>query len=77
MAELLMLFGAIKRQAAITTNGSCGVHVHVSPRENHPWQLDEVKCLALAIIYWEAAIWKCLPSDRRENIFAKANWKQN
>ena len=71
MGQIMALFQNLNRLCSIKTNRSCGFHVHVSPVDD--WNLETVKALSRAIIYFEPAFEAILPVERRRNEYAKSN----
>lgn len=59
----------------VTTNDSCGTHVHVSFIGG--WTLPNLKRVCQSIIYFEPAIEAMLPETRLGNEYSKSNWIDN
>jgi len=59
----------------IAVNDSCSTHIHVSP--NGDWELEQVKRIACAALYFEGAFEFLLPESRRQNLYAKSNRVDN
>ena len=71
MGQIRALFHNLNRLCSIKTNRSCGFHVHFSPVDG--WNLERVKALGRAIIYFEPSFEEILPVERRRNEYAKSN----
>jgi hypothetical protein len=60
---------------------SCGTHVHVSPEGRFMWEypytLDELKCIAKAVIYYDPAVTLILPSERKACSYSRSNVLEN
>jgi hypothetical protein len=60
----------------VETNTWCGTHVHVSPSVHSPQQapfnLDQAKSVARAVLYFEAATDALVPPDRLKSQFCKS-----
>ena len=54
---------------------SCGTHIHISPMTEHGWfdDLEGLKRVAQAVVYFERCIDSIMPKDRLKNGFCKSN----
>ncbi|ELR03922.1 hypothetical protein GMDG_06453 [Pseudogymnoascus destructans 20631-21] len=59
----------------ITSNDSCGTHVHISLIEGY--SLSALKRICQSIIYFEPAFEAILPRARLGNEYARSNWLDN
>lgn len=79
------LFSSLSNEVFLQVNESCGLHVHISPDGEDIWTLRDLKRLSRAMIYFEPAIERLVPSHRRQNFWARSNrhdnpkleWKDN
>ena len=71
MGQIRALFHDLNRLCSIRTNRSCGFHVRFSPVDG--WNLERVKALGRAIVYFEPSFEEILPVERRRNEYAKSN----
>ncbi|OIW25945.1 hypothetical protein CONLIGDRAFT_647676 [Coniochaeta ligniaria NRRL 30616] len=75
--QIREIFNHIKAQCKITTNETCGFHVHLSPGSGQPWSLEELRSISFAIIYFDEAILALLPQHRRNNDHLLSNFADN
>ena len=61
----------------MTTNRSCGTHVHISPGIGLTWPIGELRKIASAVLHFEKAWNVIVPVARRYNIYAKNNRRDN
>jgi D-serine dehydratase len=61
----------------IETNKRCGFHVHMSPGDERPWTVDELRSICFAIVYFEEAMLAVLPESRRNNEIVASNYVGN
>ncbi|MCJ1384305.1 hypothetical protein MMC17_007421 [Xylographa soralifera] len=57
----------------VETNDTCGTHVHISPLNNTPWDIQSVKAVCRSIIHFEGAFEAILPPSRRKNWVCQNN----
>ncbi|KAH8904964.1 hypothetical protein BR93DRAFT_939021 [Coniochaeta sp. PMI_546] len=57
----------------IETNKSCGFHVHLSPGDGFKWDLDELKRVCIAVLYFEDAFLALIPESRRHTSYVSNN----
>lgn len=55
----------------------CATHVHISPKAGTRWNLDQLKQVAQAVIYFEEALKAILAPSRREHRLTKRNKANN
>lgn len=53
---------------------TCGTHVHVRPAASYT--LDQVKCVAKAVAYYEPVVREVVPSERKDCVWATSNMSQ-
>lgn len=68
-------FQKLESICAITTNDTCGFHVHFA--RINGWTIELLKPLCRAILFFEPAFEAILPSHRRGNEYAKSNRYDN
>lgn len=75
------LFEAMSQLYEFQTNRSCGFHVHISPGDpsdgRGDWTLEELKNIAMAIVYFEDAFEVLIPETRRGSKWHRPNRAQN
>ena len=64
--------GSIDTLCEIDTNQSCGTHIHISPSENVPWDIDSLKSICRGIIHFEDVFEVLVPEHRRGNAYPKS-----
>ncbi|OIW27625.1 hypothetical protein CONLIGDRAFT_716074 [Coniochaeta ligniaria NRRL 30616] len=64
--QVKAVFDHVQTTCDITTNKSCGFHVHLSPGDGS-WDLEELKRICLAILYFEPAVLALLPVSRQNH----------
>jgi hypothetical protein len=62
----------LRKHFGITTNETCGTHVHLSLEPS--FSVSEIKRIAQAAIHFEAAFEAIVPAERRGIRVAKSNW---
>ncbi|PKY03710.1 hypothetical protein P168DRAFT_305046 [Aspergillus campestris IBT 28561] len=71
MSQIMALFKNLNRVCRVETNQSCGFHVHFAPVGG--WDIDTLKALSRAILFFEPAFEVLLPIERRGNEYARSN----
>lgn len=66
------LWAALDQFCSMETNQSCGTHVHLSPQDNVIWDIESLKCVCRAVIYFEGAFELLVPEHRRGNAYMKS-----
>jgi hypothetical protein len=86
--EVDKIFRALNKRGRVSTNTSCGTHVHLSPGSER-WSLEDLKKLSCCILYFERAFEALYPEAEWPKIYAKeaqrnkrarhakANWTDN
>lgn len=76
-SEIREVFDAIGEQFDLWTHPVTSCHVHVSPGPKSKAKYTEKQLVKIAkgAFFWEKALKKILPHDRRKNEYAKANYK--
>jgi hypothetical protein len=67
------MFKYIKENCNITTNDSCGFHVHMSPGDGKDWTVDEVRRICFAAYYFRDV----MPGRDPNNEYATSNFLNN
>lgn len=49
------------------------MHVHVSPYGTGKYNIDQVKRILKAVVYYDAPMTKIMPADRKANLWAQSN----
>ena len=79
--DIVDFFEEMSQLYDFETNRSCGFHVHLSPGsssyERGDWTLDELKNIAMAVIYFEDAFEVLIPETRRGSKWHRPNRSQN
>ncbi|ROW07938.1 hypothetical protein VMCG_03427 [Cytospora schulzeri] len=79
--EIEHLFEALNDSYEFETNRSCGFHVHLSPGNSSykrgDWTLEELKNIAMAVVYFEDAFEVLIPETRRGSKWHRPNRAQN
>ncbi|KAK4136085.1 hypothetical protein BT67DRAFT_432870 [Trichocladium antarcticum] len=73
--EVRQVFAAVDEEFELWTNSFCACHVHVSPgplRKNS-YTFDQLVQIASASQFWEMALQRILPEERRNNRYAMSN----
>ncbi|KAL2138087.1 hypothetical protein VTI28DRAFT_7492 [Corynascus sepedonium] len=63
-------FQRVKYKLRLTTD--CSMHVHVSPYDG-PYTADQLKKICKALSYFDNAITKVMPTERKDNHWATSN----
>ncbi|KAH6650506.1 hypothetical protein F5144DRAFT_625529 [Chaetomium tenue] len=76
-SEIREVFDAIGEQFELWTHPVTSCHVHVSPgpTSSTKYRPDQLVRIAKGAFFWEKALKQILPHDRRENHYAKPNYK--
>ena len=61
----------------VEINGGCATHVHVSPRKEERWTLEQLKPIAKAVIYFNDAFKEIYAPSRRNHDFTYSNKDDN
>ncbi|WEW59373.1 hypothetical protein PRK78_004844 [Emydomyces testavorans] len=72
-AEIDQVFDILLKICDILLTPGCSMHVHVSPERDRKYNMDELKRMLKGIIYYDSAMTKIMPADRKENEWAKSN----
>lgn len=75
--EIEELFRSINFICVTDSNQSCSTHIHISPGLGIEWELENLKRLCRAIIWFELAFEVLVPRGRRQNEYAKSNRYDN
>lgn len=79
--EIKDFFASMSSLYDLDTNRSCGFHVHLSPGDPSgdrvDWTLDELKNIAMAVVYFEDAFELLIPETRRGSKWHRPNRAQN
>ncbi len=59
----------------ITHNHECATHIHISLVPQY--DLEELKRVAMSVIYFETAFEALVPETRRGNVWAQSNWLES
>ncbi|KAK4194107.1 putative amidoligase enzyme-domain-containing protein [Triangularia verruculosa] len=71
--ELTRLFAILKRNCRIRLTHGCSMHVHVSPGPS-TFNNSQLRSICKAICYFDDAITRVMPADRKENTWARSNF---
>lgn len=71
------MFTHIGTKCTITTNDTCGFHVHLSPGDGREWPVEELRSISFAILYFDEAILALLPEHRRISSRLLSNYADN
>ncbi|KAK0665499.1 putative amidoligase enzyme-domain-containing protein [Cercophora samala] len=72
--ELGRLFATLKESCKIRVTNDCSMHIHVSPGPGLPTFDDsQIRAICKAICYFDDAITRVMPADRKETTWAKSN----
>ncbi|KUI52492.1 hypothetical protein VP1G_10340 [Cytospora mali] len=79
--EIEKLFKALNRYYYIKLTTGCSMHIHVSPAanpnaDNELWSTQELAAVMKALSYYDEAITKIMPADRKENPYALSNMNE-
>ena len=74
--QIDMLFEELSKYCEIRLNRDCAMHIHVSPSLDpaRSYRLDDLKMIMKGIAYFDDAITKIMPADRKENPWAVSNF---
>ena len=61
----------------VEVDNGCATHVHVSPKKEKVWSLQQLKQVAKAIIYFDGAFKKIWAPSRREHDLTQSNKRDN
>ena len=61
----------------VVINDGCATHVHVSPRKEERWSLEQLKPIAKSIIYFDPAFMGVYAPSRRNHSLTQSNKKDN
>ncbi|MCJ1387899.1 hypothetical protein MMC18_000742 [Xylographa bjoerkii] len=67
------LWDCIATDCVIETNDTCATHVHLSPLNGTPWDIESLKSICRSIIHFEGAFEVLVPPGRRGNRFSQNN----
>ena len=67
------LLDCIRTDYVAETNHTCGTHVHISPLNKTPWDLESLKSICRSIIHFEGAFEVIIPPIRRITYFCRNN----
>jgi hypothetical protein len=67
-------FEAIHQTCHLVITKQTGLHVHISPQLPNTWDLQKLKRVSKAVIYFENAFQSLLPPFRRASRFAQRNF---
>ncbi|KAN0068323.1 hypothetical protein V8E54_013519 [Elaphomyces granulatus] len=70
-SELDLAWDQLNESCYIRLHPSCGTHVHVSPGGRYT--LDELKCIAKAVVYYEPVITLTMSNDRKDCAWSRSN----
>jgi hypothetical protein len=71
------MFAHVETKCTLSTNETCGFHVHMSPGNDEPWSVAELGSISFAIIHFEEAVLALLPEHRRNNMRLGSNFVDN
>ena len=60
-------WSTIREHFELRRDTSCGMHVHVSPAQGR-FDLDELRCIAKAVVLWERDTAGCAPPSRSDGV---------
>ena len=61
----------------VVINDGCATHVHVCPRNEERWSLEQLKPIAKAIIYFDPGLMEIYAPSRREHMLTQSNKREN
>lgn len=70
-------WAALLRIGEVEVDKGCATHVHVSPRKEKVWSLEQLKQVAKAIIYFDEAFKAIWAPSRREHDLTQSNKSEN
>ena len=75
--EVRKVWNTLLQIAEVEINQMCATHVHVSPKETKIWDLDQLKKIAKAVVYFENAFDIISTPSRRAHRFTHTNKSGN
>jgi hypothetical protein len=65
----------LRRQYKVTQNPSCSTHIHISFEPPNTYTEEEIRRVIISAIHFETAFEVLVPPHRRQNRYAKSNWR--
>ena len=62
----------LQQNYKITATPKCGTHIHISLAPTY--QVEEIRRIAISVLYFEPAFEALVPNDRRRNRYVKSHW---
>ena len=70
-------FATLLELAEVEVDEMCATHVHISPKKEEEWSLEQLKQVAKAIIYFNDAFKTIWAPSRRKHELTKSNKDDN
>ena len=70
------IFQALNQRGDISTNSTCGTHIHLSP-ESGGWSLENLRKLSCCVLYFERAFEVLYPEATKDHHFSDQEWREN
>jgi len=73
--EIDSVFAIVREHCDITLTTGCSMHVHVStsPNSTNQYTLPQLKSVSKGVSYFDDAITRMMPADRKNNPYAASN----
>ena len=73
--NVLATWSYLVQNYVVSSNHECATHIHISLAPQY--DLDQVKRIASASLYFETSFEALMPEDRRGNEWAQSNWLES
>lgn len=70
--DVIATWRYLEKYYMVSSNDDCATHIHISVTPQY--NLDQLKRIASAILYFEPAFEALMPEERRGNEWAQSNW---
>ncbi|TWU71855.1 hypothetical protein ED733_003304 [Metarhizium rileyi] len=78
-AEITSVFKTLQKLGTIFLTAGCSTHVHVSPsaQKEEVYTIEQMRAIIKAVAYYEQAITRVMPGNRKNNTWAVSNFQDD